>query len=226
MRLYLLLLFFIAAFSLSAQEFCVVQDEDGYVNVRDSDNKIIDRLSNGKPVWIYDYPDDNSVWCEIEYSKGGELATGKIHISRLKSLNKFTKIPICETGDNYISLESESTSIKITERAFNIDQHTYQYHENFLSQIDFSRIWGTDGNMPKTEYASFQIAIDGKEVILPKFAFRNLYEPTLDYTEAYYNKENRTLYLTSMNGDGAGGYVVLWLFRNGIFEDRLVTSGF
>lgn len=225
MRKYLFLLTFLSVISLQAQDFFIVSDEDGYLNVRNNDNNVIDRLSNGSPVFVLN-PMNEEMWWEVEYSKAGVLFTGKVHQSRLKNIDSFEDIPVANVGNNRVLMQSNVVRINIEDARFEKAGHTFQYREGFLTHIDHSKIWGTDGNIPLKEYSAFEILINNRKIILPEKAFKYLYEPNLDYTKAYYDGKTDTLYITALNSDGAGGYVVLWLFRNGIFEDRLVTHGF
>lgn len=225
MRKYLFLFTLLSAISLQAKEFFIISDEDGYVNVRDNDNNVTDRLSNGSPVFVLN-PMNEEMWWEVEYSKAGVLFTGKVHQSKLKNIDNFEEIPVANKVTNRVLMQNNVVRVNIEEAGFEKAGHTFQYQAGFLIYIDHSKIWGTDGKIPHREYSAIDISINNRKVILPEKAFKDLYEPNLDYTKAYYHEETDTLYISTLNSDGAGGYVVLWLFRNGIFEDRLVTHGF
>lgn len=55
-------------------------------------------------------------------------------------------------------------------------------------------------------YESVVITQNGKTLKLP---VENLFEPNLDYTHV--SMDDDTYYISALNGDGAGGYAVLWV---------------
>lgn len=195
MKHYCLLLFlnFYVLFTYS-QDWYLVEDKDGYVNVRDAGNKVTDRLSSGRPVWNYE---DKNDMMNVEYTKGGIYTSGYIHKSRLKKLSSYQKISkIRETPDSII-FRNDSTDIIITKKKFIKGNRIFGfYDDNILEEIDNNRIWGTDGMIPKEEYDSFKISFRNKEIILPYFAYFDLFEPNLGYTDIYLNEANNTLFIT------------------------------
>ncbi len=211
-------------FSVSAQEYYVVDDPDGFVNVRNNESKIIDRLSSGKAVWIFD--EINEGYVDAEYSKGDVFLYGKIHGSRLRAISSFNEIPLAKQSDDIIILKDDFFKIEVSKKQYSKGERYYSRCDNEPLRINGSYVWGTDGNIPKEEYAAFKVSFDNTELSLPQAAYNDLFQPNLDNLKAYYNPENKYLYITSLNGDGAGGYVVLWLFKNRIFEERLILHGF
>ena len=94
---------------------------------------------------------------------------------------------------------------------------------NWLEKINGKEIWGTDGNIPKNQYGQITLTF-GKEIIhLP---IDNLFEPNLDNIKVNIDSKNKTIYISTMNSDGAGGYVVLWIIENGIFKQQITTIPF
>jgi len=217
---------FSIAFSYS-QEWYIVDDKDGYTNVRDINNKITDQLHSGKAVWIFGENPKNKEWAEIEYNKGGIYTTGYIHKSRLKKLSLLEKIPVIKETKNSVTLGNDTVEIDISKKMFVRGDRRFTFNEDVsLIEINDNYVWGSDGDIPREEYNSFRIVMGKKTIILPVYAYYDLFNPNLYNTEAFYSPDTNTLYLTSLNSDGAGGYVVLWSFLNGIFTDRAVLNGF
>jgi hypothetical protein len=70
------------------------------------------------------------------------------------------------------------------------------------------------------------IKVGKKTITLPKSALAGLYEPSISSAEANYDKATDTIYIQTMNSDGAGGYFVIWKIEKGIYQDRLIVYGF
>ena len=95
-----------------------------------------------------------------------------------------------------------------------------------LDKIDNLQIFGTDGNIPKREYKSIKIEIDNVKIELPKNAIKNLFEPNLESSTVNYDKINDILYISSMNSDGAGGYLIIWIIEKKSYRNRIEAYGF
>ena len=95
-----------------------------------------------------------------------------------------------------------------------------------IKLINGKQYWGTDGEMPKSEYKSIIIDFGRRKIILPKVALDNLFEPNLTNTEVNYDQINDVSYIQSMNSDGAGGYQVIWKIDKGIYKNRFIAYGF
>lgn len=209
-----------------SQSFAVVKDQDGYTNIRNSEGIVIDKVLSNTPVFCFGY-DENDDWVSIDYSRGGVSEGGSIHKSRLVDIFKYEEIPVSKKDDNSVTLTNGSIRISIEKEKFVPKNYFLTYdNDNNLVQINNSYIWGADGNVPQEQYKAITISINSQKVFLPKSAFEDTFSPSLFNTQAFYDKEENRLYLAALNGDGAGGYAVLWVFKNGIYEDRLVTHGF
>ncbi|MDC3306248.1 hypothetical protein OAV36_04900, partial [Flavobacteriales bacterium] len=80
---------------------------------------------------------------------------------------------------------------------------------------------------PLEEFKNIQINIDQKEVFFPKNSYSELYNPTLSYgneariTLLQDKKEGYTIIIMYAS-DGAGGYDIVWIFKNGKYLTRIV----
>lgn len=57
-------------------------------------------------------------------------------------------------------------------------------------------------------------------------ALKNLYEPNLEYTNANYDEKNNILYIQALNGDGAGGYIIVWIIEGNKYKSRVEATPF
>jgi len=207
-------------------QFAIINDADGYSNVRKSADKtsgITDKLNNNTLVFGYD-PENNRV--KIEYSKNGKDLFGYVYYNRLKYIETYDAIPVTENESNTVILAKDTIKITVMSQKFDASKAkiTYDKEQNVVSKISGKDYLGTDGALPKTEYKSIEITIGSKKVTLPKQALGNLFEPNLQNTTAYYDSKNDVMYLSAQNGDGSAGYNVIWKIEKGVYKEKLVVS--
>lgn len=227
------LLFNLLPFFIYSQEdiysFALVQDVEGFVNVRSDPsikNNVKDTLATGRVVWCYEKTGD---WYYIDYDKKGASNDGYIHRSRLKLINRFEKIPVYKESNDQIVFRKDSLVITLSKKSFVAAENKLQYAMNsgtkYLAKINGKKIWGTDGNVPRTQYKSIEIVWGQRMITVPFTEITDLYEPTLYNTKIVYDRVNDIIYISVLNGDGAGGYVGLFVIKNGSYHSRMITIG-
>lgn len=226
----LISIFLFSLKSLFAQEFAIVNDNDGYTNVRSENNRnsqILDKLNNGHLICIMN-PEGN--WWNIDYStNNNEIKVGYIYKDRFKIISEFKEIPIKKKYNREIIFSNNHIEVKVLEKKFQKEKHTFEYVEKYpnqLQKIDGKHFWGTDGNLPTTEYQGISIKINNSTLQLPKESFEDLFEPNLANTKVNYNNNDDIIYISAMNSDGAGGYLVVWKVENGKYKERFIAYGF
>ena len=212
---------------LSAQS--VIYDREGYVNVRekaDKNSKIIDTLSNGH--LIYDMEKEGN-WTNIDYFKNNKSFDGYIYTDRIKRIDTFREIKQKKLTETTVILENDSIQITVTEKKFEPKKHSFTYSKENKDQIqliDRKQYYGTDGELPEFQYDEVKIKIGTQIIVLPKSATENLFQPSLYKVVAHYDKKSKTIYIDSINSDGAGSYIVVWKIKNGKYVDRYIFNGF
>ncbi len=154
---------------------------------------------------------------------------GYVLLNKIKSIADFEEIPIISEGENTVTLAKDSLKVTITRQRFVKGNNKIAYYKEARSQIQTINgkpIWGTDGEMPRSEYGSINIIIGQRKIVLPRSAFLNLFEPRLSDTQIHYDKLNNSIYIQSANSDGAGYYQVIWKIEKGVYKDRYIASGF
>ena len=215
--------------SFAMAQFAIIQDKDNSCNVRYKAGKkeaIIDRLENGH--FVYAFPNDTQ-WTDIDYTKDNKERNGTVYKDRLIYVTSYLKIPIIKNESNSIKLKKDGLEIVIAKQAFDKTKHKFSYYKQANDQIqlvDKTKYWGTDGGCPKSEYKSIEVILGQMNITLPKKAFQNLYEINLEQTKVNYDKKNDIIYIQASNGDGAGGYVVIWKIEKGTYKERYVAYGF
>jgi hypothetical protein len=231
----LLILFF--TFQNSFGQFGIIRDKTGLVNVRKSpeiSNNIIDTLHDGQVIFYYNVPEGE--WYDVEYEKDHMTLSGFVHQSRFKFLTEFDSIPAKQRTKDRVIFQKGSFKITLTKVPFVAKNNKLQYSKgddksnttSVLEKINHKKIWGTDGEIPKTQYGQVSIEWGDQKIVLPKESLENLYEPNLKYkyTSVCFDKENNTMYIYASNSDGAGAYEVLWVIENGKYKSRHLSNAY
>ncbi|MFB9077199.1 hypothetical protein ACFFLS_02835 [Flavobacterium procerum] len=217
--------------NLSAQ-FAVISDPDGYANIRSEakkGNNISDRLNNGSPVYCYDSYDSANNWIGIDYTKNNKDLGGYVYKDRVKYVSEFSKIPSIKETTEKVIFQKDNLNITIESKNFDPKTAKLGYLKNdksILEKINGKQVWGRDGTIPRKTYKLIAVTIGSKTIEIPKNAFDDLFEPSFFNTEINYDKKEDILYISAMNGDGAGGYVILWIIEKGKYKERQITRGF
>jgi hypothetical protein len=224
-----LTLILILCFSYSFGQFAVVNDRDSLLNVREDgqpNSKVVDKLPNGHLVYCFENKDN---WTNIDYTKKGKELNGYVYQDRYKLVSSFPALTVSKKTEISISLKKDTVEIIITQSRFDRKKHKFKYIKEYPDQIeliDNKKYWGMDGGMPTTQFESIVIKVGQRRITLPKYALEGLYEPSIYSTEVNYDKVNDTVYIQTMNSDGAGSYEVIWKIEKAVYKDRLVAYGF
>lgn len=225
---FFIVLFLLISDIVFAQEeaFAVINDKDGYVNVRkgkSAQSKVLKRLNNKTIVFAYNYDkatDGNWIYTDEE---------GYIYNDRVKWIHKFPIIAKGIAKGNTIVFEGKEIQVVLTSGKFDKSKHSFEYFKDSptgIEVIDDELPYGTDGKMPTTEYRSIEVNIHGKRVSLPKDAYSDLYEPTFltDHNSVYYDKESDILYIVANNNYAERPYKVCWQIEKGVYKGRKVSE--
>jgi hypothetical protein len=218
---------FVSVFSFG--QFAIITDKDGSANIRADGNtssRITDSLKNGHLVYCFE---NKGNWTNIDYSKKQKDLNGYVYKDRYKLVSDFAVIPVVTMNETAVKLKKDSIEITLTQRKFEKNKHRFKYFKEYPGQvelIDNKRYWGKDGGMPTTQYDKIIIKIGQRTITLPKEATEGLFEPGLATAEVFFDKQANTIYIQTMNSDGAGSYEVIWKIENGLYKDRLVVYGF
>jgi hypothetical protein len=232
MRKCLLFLFTFLLVVASRAQTAVVKDADGYCNIRQSadiGSKIIDTLHIERLVYIL--PDqENSEWYQVDYVENNrklqdQICSGFIHRSRVVLLSSLWRFSRVEETASHLSLSQDSLSFKIAFRPFSrkvrkIEYGKSEWEERYVKSVDGKFPWGIDGNIPKQEYEYIKISVGKRTSKLPLKFIGDLFEPNLSMTSAYYDPASGRCYLEALNSDGAGAYMVVWVFEHGELVSR------
>ena len=225
---FLLFCQFVVAQVIEGGAFAVINDKDGYVNVRKEKSvhsKVLKKLDNNTLIFVLEY--DKAYYGNWIYADN----EGYIYNDRVKWIHNFPQIAKGITKGNTIVFEGKEIQVTLSTEKFDKSKHSFKYHKEYrdiIEKIDGKPFWGTDGNMPKREYKSIEVKIRGKQVSIPQSAYNDLYESYLytEFNSVHYDKDNDILYIVANNGDGAGSYMVCWQIEKGVYKGRKVGIPF
>ena len=218
----------VVAQAIEGGAFAVINDKDGYVNVRKEKSvhsKVLKKLDNNTLIFVLEY--DKAYYGNWIYADN----EGYIYNDRVKWIHNFPQIDKGIAKGNTIVFEGKEIQVVLSTEKFDKDKHSFKYHKEYrdvIEKIDGKPFWGTDGNMPKREYKSIEVKIRGKQVSIPQSAYNDLYESYLytEFNSVHYDKDNDILYIVANNGDGAGAYMVCWQIEKGVYKGRKVGIPF
>lgn len=228
----ILIVFFLS--QINYGQFARVSDVDGFVNVRKEANiksEITGEISSEEIVYLSKTEAVLNNWEYVFYeSKSKKEISGYIHSSRLKMLSDFSEINFVKAENNtaFFKNDDEKIEVEIAIQSFNSAKNINKFSlkDGFYYAYKKKPMWGTDGGLPNTSYKFVKVKIRGKDVEVPQESLENLFQPTIiekvsdfKYIEVNYDKENDVLYISSLNSDGAGSYVVLFVFEKGNFKE-------
>lgn len=212
-------------------QYAIVNDPDGSCYMRSEPKKgdnVVHTFPNGTIVYCVPVAPEGD-WEYIDHKINGEYLGGYIHQSRLNFVSGYGKIPVIKQTEKSIELASATIKIIAVQKDFNPENRIIIYsteNRGMIDTIDGQNPWGTDGNMPRTEYESITVWLGDKKLELPKEAIAGLYEPHIGHLTATYNPDKDTLYIEASGSDAAGGYDVLWVIENGKYKERRTNIPF
>ncbi len=226
------LLIAILSIQMSFAQFAKIVDKDGYVNVRenaDAKSKIVGKVNSDEIVYAYEPDEKNKNWLNVYYN---DKIIGYIHSSRVQLIESYEPVSPIVRNENKAVFKSGNIKVDIISGKFN-----YKENKKFFSSSDYNGqkiedkykgqpIWGTDGTIPQTYYQSITVQIGDKKVQIPNREIENLFNPNNEFTECHFDRKNDTLYITTINSDGAGGYVALFKIVNGEYKGKMITIPF
>jgi len=218
---------------VDAQNYAIIKDSDGFTNVRKEGNSksaVVGKIYTGG---IFSYESDTntharkSEWVEIyQMTENGSFVEGYVHRSRILPLSSLKNISAAKPDANSAVVNNDSITIKVTAAKFIAKNHKLSHMRSspYYDKIDGKKIWGTDGEIPKKAITGLSIIINGSALSIPTSAIDNLFEPNFYTLRAYFGSAN-TFYIQMYNSDGAGGYTVIWIIKNGKYQKRYLDNG-
>lgn len=198
----------------------IVEDKDGHTNLRAGaslESEIKGKVLSGGPVFVDPAPENGFHMVFVDKEDG--TADRYIHSSRLKPVKGWMAYgPEGSTG----VLKHAGFEAAVHDPAFVTADHKITRDAHGMVLVNGKLPWGQDGGEP-SRLLKLDITLAGKAVALPAEATENLYEPNLETLVLLTpgDPADRAI-LMMANGDGAGGYYVVWAFEKGVYKGRAI----
>ncbi len=216
------IIFFVLAYQLVIGQVAIINDSDGWTNVRkapDGKSEVIHKIYKNEVFW-YDYAPSDKLqdWISVYIPKNKfclgknspDFIVGFIHKSRILPLDSLERY----SGKDF-SFEYEMTDFDPTNRI--IDKENGKW----VLFIDGRPVWGTDGNLPKTQVKNIDVEINTKSIKVHQVFYSDIYECDNAF-DTY--KIGDTYFVHQWNSDGAGAYEIVWIFTKDGLIQRIVGS--
>lgn len=201
--------------NLNYGQIAIIKDVDGFTNVRQLpkiDSEVIYKLKDSE---VFSFRETESDWITVYISKNKyQLACGEddtfigyIHKSRLSPI-----VDLPEYSGSEFSFEYKLEK-------FNIENKNSDFDGKWLSKINGRRIYGTDGNIPKTEVVGIETGVNGKTIEISEMFYQDIFECS---NEFIINKNQDDYIVHQWNSDGAGGYLIVWVIGSDKLKQRLI----
>ena len=232
MKPVLLSLLCILAHALVANgQLATINDPDGFTNVRAGRNvntKLIGKFHDGD---VFCYGDEQNGWVKVIHcpadSSDRVCIEGYIHKDRLLPIDQlhciFQNNKTVTNG--HLTLHKDSLTVELLTAPFRPAQHALRKEDDLIQKIDGKRPLGTDGEMPLAILTRLHMTIGNHAVDIPAAAWGNLYDPTLETCSVFADTRTGFLYIhLGSYRSAAGGYEMVWIFKNGRYVSRYVDQ--
>lgn len=214
-------------------QFAVVEDKDGYTNIRKdagTSAAITGKVRSGEIVYCMEKKGE---WYNVDYYTKNytkdESKNGFIHQSRVQLIEAFTPVPGAGKSADSIFFRKDALSIGVRVTPFILKNNRIGYKKGddmrIAEKINGRSFWGTDGAVPDMQYKHISCWWNGKQVPVPDSAINDVFNPNLHNTRVWYDIQHERWFITATNSDGAGGYEVMWMFEQGVYKKRYVFYG-
>lgn len=219
---------FLAGFSLcitscSFAQYGLIQDPDGYVNVRAQPSlaaEVIAKLKNNDVVYCHDV----SVKAFCGASSSQLQGAGYIHQSRINFFKNFTRWKAEKTisGTAIYRFNQNQVSIAVCPAQFNIADFKSSKPNQQAHEFDLYKnkaFYGTDGEIPHQQgmyqLAEIKINFNGKHITIPQAQLEPYFFPNSPLGHNTQNdhematilsKDDQLYILLDLNTGGAGQY--------------------
>ena len=240
MRYLATVLFLCSALTHAAPQngFALVHDADGYTNLRERPNlkaKVLAKIPNGTPLeCIEELSENRPDFCFVQLQQANADDSGFIHYSRLifpASDKNFVRLREQSGHDDTLSLSGSGQKVHIVARRIHpkLSDFSGINKDNFTARLYQGKpFYGMDSMIPKSVFALERITLNGQAV--PAAELQGLFSPDFAATargsnvyekwEAYYRRNDKTLYLFGRQGSDGAPFDVCFIFKDGKFQRR------
>lgn len=208
----------------------MIQDPDGYVNVRAFDSlksKVTGKLQNGEVVSC-SFDPGNASFCYALFDENGHLDSGFVHKSRLNFFNEFQKWTLKISKSNEAIYHQGQNQLHITVQSPKLSQQDFKKSAQSYTHYKNKTFFGTDGELPVPDkfyqLAEIKLSYNGKTIIIPKQDLEQYFFPNKPLAvgglqdhqiSEIYSKGTDVYIFNRLSNGGAAQYTLFLHIRDG-----------
>lgn len=194
-------------------QVAIIEDVDGYVNVRSSasvESSMVYQLKKNE-LFYYDFESyenanewilvdikQNKLSIILNWEKNSDIS-GYVHRTRIKPLT---------TLDVLADTEFKYT---LNTKKFDKANHFIKKKDGYVSTINGLFPWGIDGYEPLSQIESIEYVIQSEKYAISKMLYQDLFNANEIYLVF---KSEDVYFVSSNNSDGAGSYDLVWAINS------------
>jgi hypothetical protein len=184
--LFLLIIFYLPSLYTHAQ-LAIIQDPDGYVDMRSKPDSSGDVLRKLTPADMFFVLNQDGDWylIAVNTKNAEQYLSGYIHKSRAQFIHNYDTLGVSQKAKDKIVFKNKTIHVEVKTKRFDPKANSIEYtvgnnNYRYVSTINHKRAWGTDGSLPEVAYDYIWITIGDMKIILPAEAYDNLFQPNFN----------------------------------------------
>lgn len=227
--------------------YAVINDLDGYVNVRDEDNinsPVIAKLNNSTPISANCSKDatSNVNFCRARFGKSNSGFIHKKRLNFLKPNSSFSKIPLTNLSEDKMAGTFSNKNVLVSVKFNSVKLDAKKTKEVNTDKFGGCEVlynnkcvfgyFNHDNKPDYTQLQTVQVKINGETLVLPSSATEDIYlsryflanNAIANDIGVYQNKKDNHLYIIGRFADGALLYSVIYEIKDGKYFRKSVWS--
>ncbi|HFP7023387.1 TPA: SH3 domain-containing protein [Acinetobacter baumannii] len=217
--------FMIGSIEALHADFGLIQDKDGYVNVRENSSlssKVTSKLNNNEIVSCVMDEETNN-FCLVNASNG---ATGFVYKNRINNFSGYTSIKLSQYSREKVIYSDKNIIVEVYAKKAISDPKLYKTFKGKYKYFNNKKFFGTDGSLPDNNFLQLdkiivkekdsRIEISRTELeqyFFPKDGIDEGKNELADFKIYYLN--NNIFILNTFNNGGAAAYNIVLNIKNG-----------
>ncbi len=217
--------FMIGSIEALHADFGLIQDKDGYVNVRENSSlssKVTSKLNNNEIVSCVMDEETNN-FCLVNASNG---ATGFVYKNRINNFSGYTSIKLSQYSREKVIYSDKNIIVEVYAKKAISDPKLYKTFKGEYKYFNDKKFFGTDGTLPNNDFLQLdKIIIKDKDkkieigknnieqYFFPKNGIDGDKNELADFKIYYLN--NNIYILNTFNNGGAAAYNIVLNVKNG-----------
>ncbi|RSF40805.1 SH3 domain-containing protein [Acinetobacter baumannii] len=217
--------FMIGSIEALHADFGLIQDKDGYVNVRENSSlssKVTSKLNNNEIVSCVMDEETNN-FCLVNASNS---ATGFVYKNRINNFSGYTSIKLSQYSREKVIYSDKNIIVEVYAKKAISDPKLYKTFKGKYKYFNNKKFFGTDGSLPDNNFLQLdkiivkekdnRIEISRTELeqyFFPKGGIDEGKNELADFKIYYLN--NNIFILNTFNNGGAAAYNIVLNIKNG-----------